>query len=168
MFHFSILIFEHIFWMKPQCYIQWVYKAPLCITLRIKTWVAAYFDPPKKSKKNYKRYIVQLFIADATMFSKKLKTNFAPENTKKPPSKVAHSRPQTFFSSTGPAAQTSPELIFHVLNMSQDASVLLSVPQMKGTPTIKNWTRICCPLVTVNISNPLSICTWFLQFSSLK
>jgi hypothetical protein len=28
--------------LKPQCYIQWVYKAPLCITLRIKTWVEAY------------------------------------------------------------------------------------------------------------------------------
>ena len=29
-----------------QCYyIQWVYKAPLCFTLRIKTWVAAYFNP---------------------------------------------------------------------------------------------------------------------------
>ena len=26
-----------------------------------------------------------------------------------------------------PAAQTSPELIFHVINMSKDASVLLSV-----------------------------------------
>ena len=26
-----------------------------------------------------------------------------------------------------PAAQTSPELIFHVINMSQEASVLLSV-----------------------------------------
>ena len=25
--------------------IQWVYKAPLFITLRIKTWVVAYFDP---------------------------------------------------------------------------------------------------------------------------
>ena len=26
----------------PQCYKQWVYKAPLCITLRIKTWMVAY------------------------------------------------------------------------------------------------------------------------------
>jgi hypothetical protein len=24
---------------KPQCYRQWLYIAPLCITLRIKTWV---------------------------------------------------------------------------------------------------------------------------------
>ena len=52
---------------------------------------------------------------------------FSHANIKKPPSKVAHNRPQTFFSSTGPAAQTSPELIFHIIKMSQQASVLLSV-----------------------------------------
>ena len=28
--------------VKAQCYRQWVYKAPACITLRIKTWVVAY------------------------------------------------------------------------------------------------------------------------------
>ena len=28
----------------PQCYRQWVYKASLCITLRIKTWVVAYLE----------------------------------------------------------------------------------------------------------------------------
>ena len=32
---------------------------------------------------------------------------FDPENIKKPPSKVAHNRPPTFFFSTGPAAQTA-------------------------------------------------------------
>ena len=35
--------------------------------------------------------------------------------------------PQLFFHKYGPAAQTSPELIFYVINTSQDASVLLSV-----------------------------------------
>ena len=29
--------------MKVQCYIQWIYIAPPCITLRLKTW--AYFNP---------------------------------------------------------------------------------------------------------------------------
>ena len=29
--------------VKPQCYIQWLYIAPFCTTLRIKTWVAACF-----------------------------------------------------------------------------------------------------------------------------
>ena len=62
--------------LEAQCYIQWVYKAPLCITLRIKTWVAAYFDPPKKIKKKksktifYKSSFMQLFSADATIFLK--------------------------------------------------------------------------------------------------
>ena len=46
---------------------------------------------------------------------------------KKKPSQVAHNQPQTFFHSTGPAAQTSPELIFHIINMSQDSSVYWSV-----------------------------------------
>ena len=50
---------------------------------------------------------------------------FCPQKVEKPPSKVAHNPPQTFFSCTGSDAQTSPELIFHVINMSQDASVLL-------------------------------------------
>ena len=41
---------------------------------------------------------MQLFSADATMFKKKINIFFAPENMKKPPSKVAHNRPRTFFS----------------------------------------------------------------------
>ena len=61
------------------------------------------------------------------IFKKKLNLFFAHESIKKPASKVAHNRPQTFFSSTGPAVQTSPELIFHIINMSQDPSVSLSV-----------------------------------------
>ena len=28
---------------RPQCYRQWLFKAPLCITLKIKIWVVAYF-----------------------------------------------------------------------------------------------------------------------------
>ena len=53
---------------------------------------------------------------------------FPLENINKMATNIAHNRPQTFFfSCPGPAAQTSPELIFHVINMSQDASVLLSV-----------------------------------------
>ena len=41
---------------------------------------------------------MQLFSADAKVFSKKIKKkNFAPENMKKQPSKVAHNQPPTFF-----------------------------------------------------------------------
>ena len=55
---------------------------------------------------------------------------FPLENIKKSPSIVAHNRPQTFFF----MYQTSPELIFHDINMSQDASVHLSV--------VKRWQYI--------------------------
>ena len=40
---------------------------------------------------------MQLFSADAIVFSKKNIYIFDPENMKKPPSKVAHNRPTTFF-----------------------------------------------------------------------
>ena len=30
------------FLWSPQCYRQWVYRAPLCITLKLKIWVVAY------------------------------------------------------------------------------------------------------------------------------
>ena len=40
---------------------------------------------------------MQLFSADAIVFSKKLKKKFDPKNMKKLPSKVAHNRPPTFF-----------------------------------------------------------------------
>jgi hypothetical protein len=57
------------------------------------------------------------------MFSKKKDLFIVHENMKKLLSKVAHNRPQTFFHKYGPAAQTSPELIFHIIKMSQDSSV---------------------------------------------
>ena len=41
---------------------------------------------------------MQLFSEDAMVFSKKNHFIFAPENIKKLPSKVAHNRPQLFFS----------------------------------------------------------------------
>jgi hypothetical protein len=65
---------------------------------------------------------VQLFSADSTVFSKKkFDLFFAHENINKRASIVAHNQPQTFFftSMYGLAAQTSPELIFHVINMSK-------------------------------------------------
>ena len=45
---------------------------------------------------------MQLFSADAIVFSNK---NW-PRKHEKPPSKVGHNRPPTFFLCTGPAAQT--------------------------------------------------------------
>jgi hypothetical protein len=52
----------------------------------------------KKSskKKIYKRDIMQLFSANATIFPKDFKYFFAHENMKKTLSKVAHNRPHCF------------------------------------------------------------------------
>ena len=63
---------------------------------------------------------MQLFSADATIFSKQN----AHESIKNGPQKLLIIGPKLFFHST---AQTSPELIFHIINMSQDSSVSLSV-----------------------------------------
>ena len=41
---------------------------------------------------------MKLFSADAIVFSKLKKKKIDPENKKKTPSKVAHNRPQFFFS----------------------------------------------------------------------
>ena len=69
-------------------------------------------------------YSMQRFSADIKIFSEKIYIYFCPW---KRTSKVAHNRPQTFFSQYCLAAQTSPELIFHIINMSQGSSVSLSV-----------------------------------------
>ena len=50
---------------------------------------------------------MQLFSADALVFSKEFKKKFWPQKHEKNPQKVAHNRPPTFFFSTGPAAQTA-------------------------------------------------------------
>ena len=60
-------------------------------------------------------------------FLKNSKLIFCPWKHKKRASKVAHNRPQTFFSQYCPAAETSQELISNIMNMSQDSSVSLSV-----------------------------------------
>ena len=50
---------------------------------------------------------------------------------KNKPKKLLIISPKLFFHSTGPAAQTSPELIFHIIKRSQDSSVSLSVSYMQ-------------------------------------
>ena len=67
---------------------------------------------------------MHLFRGDTRIFSKKrLKLIFFPWKLKKRASKVAHIPPNPFFH--------SPKLIFHIINMSQDSSVSLSVPSAK-------------------------------------
>ena len=56
------------------------------------------FSGPIKFKKfNYTKCIMQLFSAETIVFSKKKIKVLTPQNMKKPPSKVAHNRPHTFF-----------------------------------------------------------------------
>ena len=52
---------------------------------------------------------MQLFSADAIVFSKKLKIKFGIKNMKKLPSKIAHNQPK-FFSSTAKLPKTSTNL----------------------------------------------------------
>ena len=61
---------------------------------------------------------MQLFSADAIVFS--INIFFDPEKVKKRASKVAHNRPRPFYFTVLPRPTAhSPELIFHITNMSQ-------------------------------------------------
>ena len=63
---------------------------------------------------------MQLFSADATLFSKKqLTLSFLHETT----ALKSCSIDPHFFFSAGAAAQTSPELIFHIMDTSKDSFV---------------------------------------------
>ena len=71
-------------------------------------------------------YSMQLVSADATLFSKK-KDFFCPwEHKKKRPQKLLIIGPKRFFHVLA-GCPNQPRLIFHIIDMSQDASVLLSV-----------------------------------------
>ena len=62
-----------------------------------------------------KKGIMQLFSADAVVFSKKLKFFFDPERVKKRISKVAHNRPRTFYFIVQPRSQ--PRIDFSYLEI---------------------------------------------------
>ena len=77
---------------------------------------------------------MQLFSADATIFSKQLNLFFVHENIKNGPQKLLIIGPKSMaLRPNGPAAQTSPELIFYIINMSQDTSVSLPLGSQQLT-----------------------------------
>jgi hypothetical protein len=81
-------------WLHIQCYRQWAYRAPLCITLKIKF-------------PSIKKYFI--LVRTLQCFWKKFRFIFAPKKLKKPPSKVAqkYSNPLFFLTaSTAQMAQT--------------------------------------------------------------
>jgi hypothetical protein len=80
----------------------------LVLTLNFLALKKTVFPPVK----NTSLFSLQLFSADATIFSKKFEFIFAPENIKKRTSKVAHNQPQTFFSQYWPGCPNQPRIDF--------------------------------------------------------
>ena len=73
---------------------------------------------------------MQLFNADAAIFSKKKQIYFLPMTTKKNPQKVLIIGPKLFFHKYSSAVQTSQELSSHIIKYREKAYVLSSV--LKG------------------------------------
>ena len=69
---------------------------------------------------------MQLFSADAMVFSKIFLNFFDPKKVKNRASKAAHNQPGPFFPSVQPTAHI-PKLIFHIMKSRDQTSVLLSV-----------------------------------------
>ena len=79
-------------------------------------------------------FFMQLFSADTMIFSKK--NIFSPENIKKRPQKLLTIGPKLFFHKYGLDAETSPELIFHIIKCREQVSVLLSVAKKQQSACI--------------------------------
>ena len=95
---------------NPQCYRQWVYRAPLCITLKIKIWVVAYSKFitffSKYQKKIVNLYLMQLFSADPTIVLRFLKMFvLTTKSWKNHPQKLLRIPQIHFFSLTALTAQ---------------------------------------------------------------
>ena len=71
---------------------------------------------------------MQLFSADATMFSKKIFFFLPTKSWKNLPQKLLIIGPNLFSHSPAQATANSPKSIFHIIKMSHQTSVLLSVP----------------------------------------
>ena len=98
----------------------------LVLSLKFLALIKTGFSPCKKYSPFFFYFCLPLLYATFqfgpyNIFKKKLNWFFTPENLKKRASKVAH----TLFSQSSPAH--SPKLTFHIINMSQDTSVFLSV-----------------------------------------
>ena len=78
------------------------------------------FSPVKNTSQNCFYFFLPLFYATFqcrryNIFKKKLDLFYAHEIIKERASEVAHNWPQFFFHKYSLAAQTSPELIFHII-----------------------------------------------------
>ena len=83
---------------------------------------------PQTKKIFFCLFSMQLFSADAIVFSKKINFFFDPEKVKKRASKDAYNRPGPFYFTVQPRPTAhSPELILHIMKSRDQTSVLLSV-----------------------------------------
>jgi hypothetical protein len=92
----------------------------LVLTLKLLPLKKLGFSPVKNTYQNFFYFFLPLFYATFqcrpyTIFKKYVNLFFAHENIKKRPQKLLIIGPKLFFHSTGPAAQTSPEFIFHII-----------------------------------------------------
>ena len=77
MLHFYV---NHYFPLNTQCYRQWLFRATLYITLKIKTWVVAYFFnffKLREMKKNAKVILCNFSMRMLKCFQENFKKNFA-------------------------------------------------------------------------------------------
>ena len=74
-------------------------------------------------KKKFNFFLCNFLVRTLWCFQKNFEKNFYPKKLKKRASKVAHNWPKPFFSQLSPQPTAhSQELIFHIINMSQDSS----------------------------------------------
>ena len=94
-------------------YLNWNLRFHSSLQNWTKTW-------KKKILKNTKLHFfsMQLFNADAAIFSKNKQIYFLPMTTKKKPSKSAHNRPQTFFSQVQLSCPNQPRIEFSYYKIS--------------------------------------------------
>ena len=92
---------------QPQCYRQWVYIAPLCITLRIKIWVVAYLKFiiifPSMKKKKIKYILCNFLVRTLQCFHKNFNFFFCPQKVEKTTHKSCSEKLKSTFFSLLPA-----------------------------------------------------------------
>ena len=107
-------------YLLPQCYRKWHFKAPLCITFKIKIWVVAYFFNFSQLFQQQKFFFIKSVLCNFSMRLLKcfFKFFFALKKLKKPPSKVAQNSSNPLFSLTASTAQMAQTEEFMFQNVA--------------------------------------------------
>ena len=111
----------------PQCYRQWVYRAPLCITLRIKIWVVAYLKFiiffPSIKKKKFDFILCNFLVRTLQCFQKKFKIFLLTKSWKNHPQKLLRKTQIHFFFLTASSAQMAQTEEFMFQNLAYRPTV---------------------------------------------